>query len=384
MKKIIKIIALLMIPYSFLAAVDDIANKSELYLERTRKATGDLTKEVYMGKRVNDKTDLGGFEDYSDTVIWNDSYTQKTNKAKQMQTLTAAKPEIILDSPLLRLDHKWQAEEKKLALQKQKLVAKAKEIPSYFVGGYCTFEKTLKISKFSKYGKLDCMLNFGNNQYKRVEVFASFYPDYKREMVMALPLYISFENQNRALFSGIILKEDKSSVNLAGWVNNQRIRKMLDEGLLLANDTIYNYTIGYMSAVKASEEDTRIDYIPSTGPDGNTIVTPVITKKTAPPEIKNYITAAAVDLFTGLFSIIGRDDLSRVEPLFAVYPQKVYIEGIVSFDKKGLATRFGKMSSKQEKEATQNNQNWIDKRNQTIERYNRGYNKGAEALGGSN
>jgi len=370
MKKIHIILALCFLYTLALNAENKLTKKAEAYLEKTRKLTGDVTENAMKGKKTNDA--IGGkYDNFMDTVIWNDTFSKKTNKIPQLQMMVAGTESIVLDTPLNKLNQEWEKEEARLATLTQRDANRSRENKSIFTGGYCTFEKTILISKFNEYGKLDCLLNFGKGAYRRVEVFASFYPDYKREMVVAIPIYVSFENANRATFSGIVLKADKSSENLAGWVDNKRVQTMLAEGLLLTNYVAIDYVNGYMRALRQSRTNRKIDYIETTNPlTGAVTSNPVVSTNTAPPEVKDYLVSAGVNLLAGIFSIIGKDYIDSTSPLFAVYPQKLYIEGVVSFDQEGLAKRFGEISSGEENKINSSNQNWIQEKNTIINKYN--------------
>jgi len=363
---------------SSLSADEALTKQSERYLEKTRTATGDLTESASKGEHVEDRVG-GNFDNFMDTVIWNDTFRKRTDNIRHIQVAVSGKESIALDSPVDRLKAEWDAEEARLATLKGAESNQTKENPTFFAGGYCTFEETLSISKSNVYGKLDCLLDFGHGDYRKAEVFAGFYPDYKREMVMAIPIYITFEDDSRATFSGIVLKANKTSMNLAGWVDNKRIQKMAAEGLLMTNELVYNYVDGYMQALYASRNSETIIY-PQYG-DGNGTPnlygygygypSPERVNNVAPPEARDYVISAGIKLLSGIFSIVGEDYLYATEPLFAVYPQKVYVEGMVSFDNQGLARRFGQISKNRQNRANSNNNAWRGRKNRIINRYNR-------------
>ena len=367
---------------SVVFAEEPLSKEAERYLDETRTATGDLIENAANGAVTNDK--IGGrFDNYMDTVIWNDTFSKKTDKMPQQQLLGVGEKSIVLDTPADKMKKIWDAEEEKLAIRREKERNATKAIPSSYAGGYCTFDTTLSISKSNEYGKLDCLLDFGHGNYRKAEVFASFYPDYKREIVIALPIYVTFENQNKATLSGVILNAGKTSINIAGWVDNKRIQKMLGEGLLGTNDVIYNYVSGYMRALERSRTQSGIEYITSTDPQtGNTTTTPVSTTKTEKPEIKDYVISAGIEIVSSIFSVVGKDYMESTYPLFAVYPQKLYVEGVVSFDNQGLAKRFGTITAEVNKKSKQNNSDWLRKKDTTIQKYDRTYRGGS--LGGTN
>lgn len=372
---------------SLLWSKNDLTIEAEKYLEETRKITGDITKSASKGEVIDDRRG-GYFDNYMDTVIWNDTFTKKTNKIGQTQMSSSGQNSIVLDTPVDKIKAEWEAEETRLAILRASERNKTEELPIIFAGGYCTFEDTLALSKSNEYGKLDCMLDFGKGEYRRAEVFASFYPDYKREMVIAIPAYMTFENDNRATFSGIVLKGDKSSMNLAGWSDNKRMQKMIGEGLLATNEVVYNYASGYMRALQQSKVREEVVYPQSgngTAAQGGGYYpgyypSPTRITNVAPPEARDYVITAGIEILSNIFAIGGKDYLYSTEPLFAVYPQKVYVEGMVSFDSKGLAQRFGQISQNNANRANTNNKDWLGKRDQVINRYNNRNRAGSSVL----
>jgi len=369
-------VGLLFCALSVLWAEDTLTKEAEAYLEKTRKLQGDTTENVASGKSVEDKKG-GYFDNYMDTVIWNDTHKRLTDNIPQRQITAAGKEAIVLDTPVENLKAQWDAQEAKLAALRAGESNTSKEAPIIFAGGFCTLEDTLSISKYNEYGKLDCMLDFGEGQYKRSEVFASFYPDYKREMVIAIPMYMSFEDGSRASFSGIVMKADKTSINLAGWSDSMRIAKMVGEGLLMVNDIVYRYASDYMSALMQSRIREEYVYPPEGNYTNNRQYNGYFgyydrgqrITNVAPPEARDYIITAGMQILTNIFAITGKDYMYAKTPLFAVYPQKVYVEGMVSFDRQGLAQRFGQISQHESTKATGNNTAWKSERDQIINRY---------------
>ena len=394
MKKLKRSILQLVLVCFVLSAVHaekSLTKAAEEYLQKERTIEGDHAENVSKGVKVEDRRG-GYFDNYMDTVIWNDTFKKMTDGKAQLQGMTAGTETIVLDTPVENLKAEWDAEEARLAGLRAGENNNSNETPIIFAGGYCTLEETLAISKFNEYGKLDCMLDFGKGEYKRSEVFASFYPDYKREMVIAVPMYMTFEDDSRASFSGIVLKANKTSMNLAGWVDNMRIQKMLGEGLLMTNDIIFNYANGYMNALMQSRKREELIY-PNGYGDGNGTnnsiynngylgyyPSPRTVTNVAPPEARDYVISAGIQILSNIFAIKGKDYLYSKEPLFGVYPQKVYVEGMVSFDRRGLAQRFGQVSQDNVNKANANTATWKSERNQIIQRY--GAPKTGSAMGG--
>jgi hypothetical protein len=326
-------------------------------------------KKVKGGQKVNDEK--GGVEDdYMDSVIWVDIFEKKTHGVPLPFTFSNGidNPNL-LAHPVDKKNEEFAKLEAKALAKQAKLEAQKKEKVSYFAGGYCTMPYSVSISKGREFMKLNCSLNFGSDNYRPASVFTVLYPDYKRERVYAIPLYIDLPSGKRANFSGIVLNETKTSVNVADWVDNARLRKLIGEGVLAANDIAYKYVSGYLQAKQESRTTTQVHYIATQGANGTSTTVPVETKQVKPPKVSDYLIGAGVELLTKLFSLKGKDYLYSSNPLFIVNPKKVYVEGIVNFDNEGLARSFGKISQEQEKTATKNNMEWKQEINKIINTY---------------
>lgn len=333
-------------------------------------------KSAAQGKKFNDKK--GHLEDdYYDSVIWYDIYAKTTHGVPLEFTYSNGKTlPTMLATPVDDLNRKFTKEENILLAKQEKQKASSKKPVNYFVGGYCIIPQTIQLSKGREFTKLNCTMNFGKGGYRPVSVFAALYPDYKKEEVYAIPLYAELPSGNRATFNGVVLNDSKTSANVADWVDNARLRKLIGEGALAANDIAYKYINGYLQAKAQSRTKTEVHYI-QTQNGNNTVTTPVETQTVKPPKVGNYLIGAGVELLSKLFSIKGKDYLYSSNPLFIVNPKKVYVEGVLLFDNAGLAKRFGTISQERESTTLNNNNSWKNDLSKIINTYgNTDKNKG--------
>jgi hypothetical protein len=258
-----------------------------------------------------------------------------------------------------------------------RLAKEAKEhIPAYFGGGFCRMKTPVEISRASEFSTLSCLINFGKSEYRKVEVFIGVYPDYKKEMLIGLPIYATFENGNRAIVNGIVMRKDKGSVNIADFVDGQRMRKLIGENALAINDVAYRYSTAYMMALQASRIREEVEYVNTVDPNtGNSVPVPVATRNIAPPKATDFFAAAGIEIATRLFASIGKDYLYDTRPLFKIYEGKmVWVEGVFEFDTSKIGSRFGNIAENQIKNADKNNESWINERNAVINKYDSTHN----------
>jgi len=321
---------------------------------------------VSEGNTTTDKVGKN-IDNYYDSVVWVDISKKQTHGVPLTFTFSNGKNlTIMLDHPVEKINQifKQKEAELKAKIAKQNI---NKEI-SYFAGGYCSIYRGVSISKSREFLKLNCNMDFGKNQYRPVSIFVALYPDYKREEVYAIPIYAELPSGNRATFNGIVLNESKTSANLADFVDNARLRKLLGESALATNDIAYRYITGYLNAKQESRNKVELHYITTTENNvTNTI--PIQTRTIAPPKVSDYLIGAGVELLAKLFSIKGKDYLYSSQPLFIINPKKVYVEGIMSFDNKGLAKRFGAISKDTEESSSRNNDVWNKNIDNIIKNY---------------
>ncbi|CAA6806873.1 MAG: Unknown protein [uncultured Sulfurovum sp.] len=367
----IKIVILGLICLSTLSAIDSSKIKMEQdkddFSSHARDVIGAGEQSVADGKaeRGEYSTDM---DNLLDVVIYYDTFEKYSNNVPYREGVTSSKKAdtIALGTPLTNY-----MQEQRTIYAKEKNASKVskKTTPAYFVGGECSVVTPVEISKSSEFTTFNCMLDFGG-EYRRAEVFAGVYPDYEREILIALPIYASFSNGTRANFNGIVLRKNRGSINIADSVDSKRIRHLVAESALLTNDVAYRYATEYMSAVKYSNISTEITYHKTRDEDGNIISTPISSTKIKPPQLEDYFMAAGVELVSGFVGLIGKNYLYDTRPLFTMNREKrVHVEGVVVFDNQGLAKKFGTISSKELANSMNNNAQYQSRNISTAEKY---------------
>jgi len=319
---------------------------------------------------VEDREEINK-DKFVDTVIYNDIYKKtlhggkmkivQANGSGEVNGLKLATPATDMLNYMAEQDEKYKQSEmiKKQEASKEK---QNKPAPIYSVGGYCTVGNSVKIVRSSEFTVLDCLLDFGSGEYRNAQVFAGVYPNYKKEVLVMLPIYATFENQNKGSFNGIVMTASHSSLNIADSVERFKIRRLVGEYGLDINDVAYRYATLWLTQSILSRTETRIDYIPVQGANG-TVNTPIVTSKVAAPSKDDFWAMAGAELVTKLFSIGAENLLKDSSPLFTVNTGKrVWVEGVVSFDAVGIHGKYGLI----EKEVKQG-----------IEHDNKEYNKNA-------
>lgn len=374
-----KSLTILPLLFTLTFGASDIGEKSSTYIDETRVGAGMEQHDSAKGRLKEDE--MGQIDDtLMDVVVYNDivrgeshhktrPLVQKEARGKT-QGIALASPASELAKDSLENEKAYKAEQERLALEKAE---KDKEIPSYFAGGYCTVNTPVKIIRSSEFTILNCMLDFGNGEFRDAQVFAGVYPNYRKETLTMLPIYATFNNQNRVNLSGVVLTADKGSLNVADHVENFKIRELVAEYGLAINDVAYNYATAYMSQLVASQTTTSTDYVTVSdpnNPNNTSPIVPVTTTNTLPPRASDYFTMAGINLLSQIFAIGAKNLLEDNEPLFRIYGGKrVYVEGIVTVDNKGLAQKFGKIAQDEQSNIQKENSDWTAEKRSLYQKY---------------
>ena len=350
---------------AFFATVSLIAQNNGTSAYTTEAVTASTGMQTAKSENIRGGADGRKYhiDDLYDTVIYNDNYYQRShNNPTLFNNVMKAEPNsLVLDKPATRYFAQIEEQSKKQkALEDARLAEEAKKkntIPKYFVGGYCIAMQRTELIKSSGFTTLDCDLNFGDEYgYRHAQVFASVYPDYKREIAIAIPIYATFDSGARATFNGIILNNTKTSLNIANEVETYKIRQNVVKYGLAMSDVAYQYANAYLTQLQLSRINQEISYIPTQTSNGGVVTTPVQTTNVEAPKAGEYLALAGIGLLDRLLAIGADNLMADTAPLFTIYKgNRVWIEGVVDFDKNGASNKFGEISKGIKDEVTKNN-----------------------------
>jgi len=358
--------------------INNVGDISSDYTDEAREASGMIQQDATKGNKTTDER--GQINDkLLDVVIYNDSYDGISHHKRSRTTQPIEKGDvggIRLATPATDLALASAEQEKKYKEEQNILLAEQKlenEKPvSYYVGGYCTVNTPVKIVRNSEFTSLNCLLDFGNGEYRDADVFSGVYPNYKEESLTVLPIYATFPNQSKVNLDGVVLTSDKASLNIADHVENFRIRKLVAEYGLATNDVAFRYANAYLTQVIASRSTTNVDYISVPDPANPALnsVVPVVTSNTQPPSSTDYFALAGIELLSQIVSIGAKNMLEDSDPLFRIFKGKrVYLEGVVTVDNKGLGRKFGRIAEEQKNSIQKQNDNYNQGREELIRKY---------------
>jgi hypothetical protein len=229
------------------------------------------------------------------------------------------------------------------------------QVTAFYLKGYCEVLNNVKIIASDGFSELRCTLEDEKGDYKNVNVFAKFMPDYKREILIAFPLYAKINGKQYST-AGYFMNSLKTSLNTASKVDSVKIKKLLAKGLLIESDIAYNQATAYLNDLRASRTQTSVTYIK----DNNGNSTPIQSKKTEKPKAKDYWTVGIVNSVAALVKLFGENSLYNMTPLFEVnkgdilYTEMIAIRG----NKKNMFNELKKFENNLNSQIKKSNQNY--------------------------
>jgi hypothetical protein len=189
-----------------------------------------------------------------------------------------------------------------------------------FLEGYCSTPVELQVQKIASYAYLDC--NFDHLGDATLAV--SLVPDFYSMALIGRPLYVSYLSEDGkkkriVVESGVTLRQDKNSINIADVANDYKIEKLLATGAYRTLDVATQNAKLYMQDVRASkmsEEQTHLN----SGIGGTTIIE---TKNYEAPQMSQYIIAAGIEMVSEFSRLLGEAVVQNLPYTFMVYKDSI-------------------------------------------------------------
>jgi hypothetical protein len=202
---------------------------------------------------------------------------------------------------------------------------KEKLVNTINIKGYCIIEEEINIGKQPMSAAFHCNTNIGS-----IGFFGNYVPYNSLESLFITALHIEKRNRKYQVLSGKILSGDKSSYNVATYVNNRKLAQLgyaTLESTAVAVDSGVN---DYMEQLEASkkEQTASLGSGGSTNSgSGNIINEPVVVENTEKPDAADYIVKGVVGIVTGIAKNVASIYKQDLPYLYQIVPKsKVYID----------------------------------------------------------
>lgn len=248
--------------------------------------------------------------------------------------------------------------ESKIKVRKNPIVKDDKNeddiIKTVNVKGYCIIEEETNIGLQPMSANFNCNTNLGTISFS-----GNYVPYPKLETLFVSALHIEKNNRKYKVMSGRVLSGDKSSYNVATYVNNRKLAKLGYDSLSSTSETVNSGVNDYMDALEASKTKETASLGSggsSNSGSGNVINEPVKLTNTEKPDAADYIVKGVVGIVTGIASNISKIYNKDLPYLYQIVPKsKVYIDLYVDEEEmKNDSTIFNDVSKKHYSTTTKN------------------------------
>lgn len=159
------------------------------------------------------------------------------------------------------------------------------------VKGFCYIPNEINVGKQPSSLRVECQTNAG-----AITMFANLINVNEKASLIVDPRYIEKNNYRYIVDSSIVTNEDKTSYNIATYVNDRKIAEIGWGTLSVSSDEIKNSTNSYLKALEESKKQQNVEYVTTTDGAGNSYMSPVQTTNTQEPDPLDYLTTAGINI----------------------------------------------------------------------------------------
>lgn len=160
------------------------------------------------------------------------------------------------------------------------------------IKGYCFITDEINVGKQPSSLRTECQTNYG-----AITLFGNLINLNEKASLVLDAKYIEKDGYRFEVVSSIVTNEEKTSYNIATFVNDRKITQVGLESLSQASTEVKTYTNQYLKALEQSK--TRQDVVYTTTANGsNAYVTPTTTTNTQAPDPLNYLAIAGTNIIT--------------------------------------------------------------------------------------
>lgn len=207
---------------------------------------------------------------------------------------------------------------------------KENQVELVAVKGYCFIKEEVNVGKQPSSLRVDCQSNVGG-----IILFANLVNVNEKAALMADPKYIEKEGVRFNIKSAIVLNEEKTSYNLATFVNDKKIAEIGWGALSYSSDELKNATNEYLKALQESKREQKVEYATTTDGAGNSYMQPIQTTNTQKPQVSDYFYTAGVNILADIAKSTAEVFKKDLPYLYQIVPQtKIWID--LQVEKKGV------------------------------------------------
>ena len=190
------------------------------------------------------------------------------------------------------------------------------------VKGYCFILDEINVGKQPSSIRIDCQSNHG-----AITMFANLVNVNEKASLLADPKYIEKNGYRFNVKSAVVLNEEKTSYNLATFVNDRKIAQVGWHSISYSAEELKNSTNEYLQALQESKKQQNIEYYTSTDTQGNGYIAPIQNTNTLPPDPMDYVYTAGINIFSDIVKTTADIFKADLPYLYQIVPDtKIWID----------------------------------------------------------
>ena len=198
------------------------------------------------------------------------------------------------------------------------------------VKGFCFIKEEINAGVQPASMRVECNTNVGF-----ITLFANLVNVNEKLSLMADPKYIEKNKVRFNVKSAIVLNEEKTSYNLATYVNDRKVEEIGWNSLSYSSDEIKNATNEYLQALQESKKKQDVQYITTSDGAGNSYMSPIQSTNTEKPNASDYFATAGVNIIADIVKSTAEVFKKDLPYLYQIVPKtKIWID--LEVEKKGV------------------------------------------------
>lgn len=337
-------IAILIIKLSLFANTKtNLLSEEELnkQLEAEAILRGEDTNDIQGNSEKNSQKTTSSKDNddkYRDIALYNYLSRYSSENDKKIYPITIKDKVIILADNVGVYNQKIKEIEEKKQAEKDSKDKEANETKTVYFTGYCYTRNAIEVENIQGYGIIDCTFENNDLNIKDSKMMAMFIPITSRNALIAKPIYL-LDNKNKKIpvQTGVILTLDRTSLNVANFINDKKMKKLAGDLMSQTGDIALNQSVAYLNQLEESKR--REEVVLNSSISGTTQTK---TTNTEAPDGTTYLVHSGIQFISGLFKLGGLILSEDKYPLFKVYQDSgFYVDFVVEIngDKKGKITK---------------------------------------------
>ncbi|OCS21967.1 hypothetical protein CFVI97532_07140 [Campylobacter fetus subsp. venerealis cfvi97/532] len=201
------------------------------------------------------------------------------------------------------------------------------------VKGFCFIPEDINVGKQPSSLRINCETNYGG-----VVMFADLINVNDRASLVADPKYIEKDGYRFKVSSSIVTNEDRTSYNIATFVNDRKIAEIGWGAVSVGSDEFKMHTNAYLKALEDSKKKQTTDYVSVTDSSGNVYPQAVQNTNTEKPDPLDYLITGGVNMIASIAKNTAEIFKRDLPYLYQIVGQtKIWID--LQVEKDGVYTK---------------------------------------------